>query len=155
MGLMRKGRSRCWIDDHAWWLINVEFQPSGYKKGGIYLNVGLQHLWIVRDHLVFENHERPLGTSTLVPFTDNATFERSMRDVAAAAAETIRRRREGHGEGTDALRKLAAGDDDLNAGIAAALLGNAAEARARLGARVHEAYRRQAAAYVGSPRKSG
>lgn len=44
MGLVRKGRSRTWWDDHGWWLINVEFQPSGFSKGS-YLNVGVSWLW--------------------------------------------------------------------------------------------------------------
>ena len=44
LGLTRKGRSRHWIDDHGWWLVNVEFQPSGFGKGS-YLNVGAQFLW--------------------------------------------------------------------------------------------------------------
>ena len=40
-GLVQIGRSRLWTDDHGWWLINVEFQPSGVSKGS-YLNVGAQ-----------------------------------------------------------------------------------------------------------------
>lgn len=44
MGLVRRGRSRTWWDDHGWWLINVEFQPSGFSKGS-YLNVGICWLW--------------------------------------------------------------------------------------------------------------
>src|SRR4051794_17890349 len=28
VGLRQRGRSQCWSDDHGWWLINVEFQPS-------------------------------------------------------------------------------------------------------------------------------
>lgn len=44
MGLVRKGRSRTWWDDHGWWLVNVEFQPSGFSKGS-YLNVGICWLW--------------------------------------------------------------------------------------------------------------
>jgi hypothetical protein len=27
LGLTQKGRSRVWLDDHAWWLGVVEFQP--------------------------------------------------------------------------------------------------------------------------------
>ena len=44
MGLVRRGRSRTWWDDHGWWLINVEFQPSGFSKGS-YLNEGICWLW--------------------------------------------------------------------------------------------------------------
>ena len=49
--------SRRWTADRGWWLINVEFQPSAYSVGS-YLNVGLQHLWIPRDHRVFEYSSR-------------------------------------------------------------------------------------------------
>ena len=45
MGLVRKGRSRTWWDDHGWWLVTVEFQPSGFAKGS-YLNVGVSWLWV-------------------------------------------------------------------------------------------------------------
>jgi hypothetical protein len=44
LGMIQKGRSRTWLDDHGWWLILVEFQPSGFGKGS-YLNVGISWLW--------------------------------------------------------------------------------------------------------------
>jgi hypothetical protein len=54
VGVQQMSRSPLrWTVDRGWWLINVEFQPSGYLNG-CYLNVGLQHLWIRRDHRVFE-----------------------------------------------------------------------------------------------------
>ena len=28
LGLKRVGRSRTWYDDHGWWAVVVEFQPS-------------------------------------------------------------------------------------------------------------------------------
>ena len=40
LGLYRKGKSRVWYDDHGWWLIQVEFQPSAWFRGS-YLNVGI------------------------------------------------------------------------------------------------------------------
>jgi hypothetical protein len=33
LGLVRRGNSRVWIDDHGWWTIQVEFQPSAWSKG--------------------------------------------------------------------------------------------------------------------------
>jgi hypothetical protein len=58
VGVQPMSRSaRRWTADRGWWLINVEFQPSGYSVGS-YLNVGLQHLWIPRDHRVFEYSSR-------------------------------------------------------------------------------------------------
>ena len=40
LGLYRKGKSRVWYDDHGWWLIQVEFQPSAWSRG-CHLNVGI------------------------------------------------------------------------------------------------------------------
>lgn len=44
LGFRRKGRSRVWYADHAWWLTVVEFQPSAWSKGS-YLNVAAHWLW--------------------------------------------------------------------------------------------------------------
>lgn len=33
LGLVQKGRSRTWLDDHGWFVTGVEFQPSGWSKG--------------------------------------------------------------------------------------------------------------------------
>jgi hypothetical protein len=38
LGLTQRGRSRLWLDDHGWWLIVVEFQPSAWSRGS-HLNV--------------------------------------------------------------------------------------------------------------------
>lgn len=43
-GLFRIGQSRIWLDDNGYYVILVEFQPSGYEKG-TYLNVGICFLW--------------------------------------------------------------------------------------------------------------
>ncbi len=149
LALVRKGRSRCWVDDHGWWLINVEFQPSGYAKGR-YLNVGEQHFWVVRDYLCFEDLERPLGASAFVAFAgDEATFTTALGPAMQAAVAAVERRRTQHGVGVEALRRLAAARDDLNAGIAEALLGDPELARGRLGGRIHEADRDTADGYRG------
>lgn len=148
LGVRRKGRSRTWIDDHGWWLINVEFQPSSWATG-CYLNVGTQHLWVPRGHLCFENHERPLGGSHFVEFTgDEDSFATAMIDVVDAAASAVRRLRDRHGEGLDALRSLASDADDLIAGVAATVLGDRNVAQARLRGQVHPAYAAVALEYL-------
>jgi len=48
---------RHWLGDHRWWLINVEFQASGWSVGS-YVNVGIQYLWTVTDHRSF-GHRNP------------------------------------------------------------------------------------------------
>lgn len=147
LGLVFKGRSRTWIDDHGWWLINVEFQPSSYATG-CYLNVGTQHLWVTRGYLCLDEMERPLGGSTFVTFTgDEDAFVTAMRGVAATAAEAVEERRRRHGEGRDALIALTYGPDDLDAGIAATLLGDADRARVRFNGQIHPAYQAWADEY--------
>lgn len=148
IGLVRKGRSRTWIDDHGWWLLNVEFQPSSHAVG-CYLNIGTQHLWVVRDHLTLEGLERPLGPSSFVTFHGDEAFLHAMGQVVAVAADAIRLRREAHADGVEALTRLAGGDDDLNAGIAAALLGDDVTARSRLAGRIHSTDRALADSYLG------
>lgn len=148
LGLTRKGRSRVWIDDHGWWLINVEFQPSSFRRG-CSLNIGEQHLWLVNDTVVFERVERPIGGATFVAYDGSEeAFAHAMADVARAAADAVVRRRDVHREGVDALVRLAAGRDDLHAGIAAALLGDLERSTVRLNGSVHEAFRAQADRYV-------
>ena len=49
LGLFQKGSSRTWTDDHGWWIVVIEFQPSGFGKGS-YLNVGAMWLWHEKDN---------------------------------------------------------------------------------------------------------
>lgn len=147
LGLVRKGRSRTWIDDHGWWLINVEFQTSSDAKG-CYLNVGTEHLWETRGYLCFDEMERPLGGTTFVTLTgDEDAFAIAMRGVAATAAEAVEERRRRHGDGRDALIALTGGPDDLDAEIAATLLGDADRARVRFNGQIHPAYQTWADEY--------
>ena len=56
-GLFRKGASRIWMDDNGYFIIQVEFQPSGRSQGS-YLNVGISFLWeyskALNESLAFE-----------------------------------------------------------------------------------------------------
>ncbi len=149
LGLRQKGQSRLWYDDHGWWIINVEFQPSSYARG-CYLNLGEQHLFCTDEHFVFEESER-LGPPTFVEFDgDKDRFGREMNHYAELAASTTLARRAAHGVGETALRRLAVRDDDLVGGIANALLGNAQRARERLEGRIHPARKAIADAYLRS-----
>jgi hypothetical protein len=44
LGLIQKGSSRVWFDDHGWWVVMVMFNASGFGKGS-YLVVGSTPLW--------------------------------------------------------------------------------------------------------------
>lgn len=145
LGLQRKGRSRTWIDDHGWWIINVEFQPSGRSLGS-YLNVGEQHLFSTDNYLVFENVRRVPGFTAFTG--DETQFARDMQTLAAMAAEAVTERRTGHGTGRAALERLCESDDDLKAGIAHALLGRDRDAQRCLTRRIHPSWQNFANAYL-------
>jgi hypothetical protein len=90
LGLVRLGKSRVWIDDHGWWTIQVEFQPSAWSKGS-YLNVGINWLLYEGSAGAFN-----VGSRIDVPFietTGNESFERDAHGLALRAkdafAETI------------------------------------------------------------------
>lgn len=51
-GLRQKGYSRTFIYDNNWWIVIVEFQPSGWGRG-TYLNVGCMWLLDERDHFAY------------------------------------------------------------------------------------------------------
>jgi len=90
MGLVQKGRSRIWLDDHCWWQCVVEFQPSSWSRGS-YLNVGCNWLWSVQDYLSFDEGNR---VEEFHPFTGEAEFEAIARSLANRAASEVSRYRE-------------------------------------------------------------
>jgi hypothetical protein len=87
LGLTQVGRSRTWLDDRGWYLINVEFQPSSGAKGS-YLNVGAMWLWHEQDYVSFDYGYR------IAPFepADAAWAERAHRlsDLAAQRVLELR-----------------------------------------------------------------
>lgn len=83
MGLVRKGRSRTWLDDHGWWLIVVEFQPSGFSKAS-YLNVGICWQWsaVPKSYLSFDMGSGVPGAGA--NFESEGAMDRRGRDAGAA-----------------------------------------------------------------------
>lgn len=90
LGLCRRRSSpRLWWLDRGWWLVNVEFQPSSWSVGS-YLNVGLQHLWVVRDHRIFEYGSRvPISGGQFVELVGNESDVRAAADAVAQAARHV------------------------------------------------------------------
>jgi hypothetical protein len=76
LGLKRSGKSRLWYDDHAWWCIIVEFQPSSWSKG-TYLNVGVSWLLFEKAYWTFDVGHREHGFS-------QARGEQQFSDVLSA-----------------------------------------------------------------------
>jgi hypothetical protein len=89
MGLVQKGRSRIWFDDHAWWICVIEFQPSSWSRGS-YLNVGCMWLWHAQDYLSFDEGGRVAPFSE---FRGEARFEILADSLAERAACEVSRYR--------------------------------------------------------------
>jgi hypothetical protein len=86
LGLVRQGKSRVWIDDHGWWTIQVEFQPSAWSKGS-YLNVGIN--WLLYEGSVGAFN---IGSRVDMPFieaTGNESFKQDAHTLALRAKEEV------------------------------------------------------------------
>lgn len=59
-GLVRKGQSRTWYDDHSWYTTVVEFQPHKWKHGAL-LNVGVSFHWYEKNYISFDIGYRETG----------------------------------------------------------------------------------------------
>lgn len=132
LGLVRQGKSRIWIDDHGWWTIQVEFQPSPWSKGS-YLNVGVN--WLLYEGRVGAFN---IGSRIDVPFieaTGSESFEHDAHGLALRAKDEVERLRAQF----STLEKAASyyrdsgrhsAWDDYYYGVVLAIDGNIAGARA-------------------------
>jgi hypothetical protein len=92
LGLVRKGRSRTWLDDHHWWVGVVEFQPSSWRRGS-YLNVGAMWLWHdTDDHPIYFGLGSRIDAAGFAEAAD-ASFEAAAESMAELAATQVRRLR--------------------------------------------------------------
>lgn len=85
LGLVQKGRSRTWLADQDWWMIAVEFQPSGWSQGS-YLNVGSMWLWNVKSYMSFDEGYRVEG---FAPFESVEQFRPIAEHLVRRAAESV------------------------------------------------------------------
>ena len=85
LGLKRDGRSRTWYDDHRWWAIIVEFQPSGHAKG-TYLNVGVSWFLYEKAYWSFDIGYRQDDFSSA---RNAGQFEDEVQRVCALATEKV------------------------------------------------------------------
>ncbi len=83
LGLKQQGKSRTWYDDHGWWSIVVEFQPSSWSRG-TYLNVGVCWHLYEKAHWTFDvgHREQPFSA---------ARDESQFSDVLSRVTEHARR----------------------------------------------------------------
>ena len=53
LGIIRKGQSRMWLDDHEWFTTIIEFQPFSGRQGTC-LNIGVNFHWYLKDYWSFD-----------------------------------------------------------------------------------------------------
>lgn len=93
-GFRQKGQSRLWFADHEWWLIVVEFQPSGWSRG-TYLNVAAKWLWAAFPHWSFDFSFAPGSRiADFQEFKNEEQFKVVTRELANAALLEGRRLRD-------------------------------------------------------------
>lgn len=93
LGFQRKGASRTWFADKGYWLLVVEFQPSGWSKGS-YLNVAAHWLWSsINDRLqVVLSFDYGGRAGGFISFESEAQFlpqAVSLADIAAAESARL------------------------------------------------------------------
>jgi hypothetical protein len=135
LGVVQKGRSRTWVDDHGWWLGVIEFQPSSWSRGS-YLNVGVNWLWDPKDYLSFDfGHRADIpGEGQYIEYEDDEQFSPFARKLATVAAEQVRHYRDVFPTVEAAAATLKRAEPDellraLDAGIALGLAGHEVAAR--------------------------
>lgn len=138
LGFVRKGRSRTWLADHAWWLTIVEFQPSAWSKGS-YLNVAAHWLWSEIGALSFDFGGRIAGHVEYLTDTQFTPAAARLAERAASEAQRLTELFEDLNQATKVLledaqtkdrqRHLHYGWSDYHAGVAAALVTRSDEAR--------------------------
>ena len=84
-GLRQNGNSRTFIYDNNWWIIIVEFQPSGYNRG-TYLNIGSCFLIYERDYFAFEYGYRQ---NDLIKFENEEQFTKECIKLSNFAIEKV------------------------------------------------------------------
>jgi hypothetical protein len=144
IGLIQRGKSRTWIDDHGCWLIVVNFESSAFSKGS-YLAVSADFLWHDRDWLAYAVGGRlrePPGLEMWVDFISEEQFAPEARRLAMRAADEVspyRSRFPTLREWADELGRTAQGHfwREFDAGAAYVLLGQTDEAH-RWPERVYE-----------------
>jgi hypothetical protein len=104
LGVAQLGRSRLWVDDHAWWALVVEFQPSAFAKGS-FLNVGAAWLWYAKDYWSFDVGHR---VEPFEEFESVEQFRPVAQQLAESAARKVAEYREMFGSVTKAAKYLSA-----------------------------------------------
>jgi hypothetical protein len=135
LGLIQKGRSRVWLDDHGWWVCMVDFEPLSWQKG-TRLVVAADFLWHDRNWLAYSVGGRlrdEHNQEVQVEFKDEAQWRRDIQSLAQRAIEEILLYRSHFQSAADWAGELSRPEDSnfwraFDAGLAYALAGNQTEA---------------------------
>jgi hypothetical protein len=137
LGVRQIGSGRHWVNDHGWWIVNVEFQPSGFAKG-TYLNVGAQWLWRPFPSFAFEYGD-PIRVRFMTqkkpqdfaPFESKGQFDVDVRNLARVGAVEIMKLDETFRTVESSLRAWRRGRDHLayHLAVASGLTNRPREAR--------------------------
>lgn len=149
LGLRQIGRSRSWIDDHGWWVIQASFDPSGFGRG-TYLTVGTAFLWCAFPAIPFELDvrsawETPMGRSPsqYIEAQRPDRWERDVRAFAQGAASHVASLRTRPNDVPDFLGRLLEAPDGFwngfHVGVAAGLVGEPSRSRQALAGVAREA----------------
>jgi hypothetical protein len=84
-GLERKGKSRTWQDDQAWFTTVVEFQPFK-DRPGTGLNVGVDFHWYVKDYVSYSIGGR---VKDLIVFINEKQFTAEIERLTQMALEKV------------------------------------------------------------------
>jgi hypothetical protein len=143
MGIVQKGRSRLWYDDHGWWAGLIEFQPSSWSRGS-YLNVGVQWLWDIEwDSLSafmypggggYDTRVTIPGEGQFIQYESDEQFAPLALKIAKAAAKRARYFRDlfpSIDAAANVLAEREGVDWDIEAGVASGLIGDYERAHQR------------------------
>jgi hypothetical protein len=130
LGCKRKGQSRLWHSDQRFWVISVEFEPSGWAKGS-YLKVGVTWLWRKPE---FGGMDLASRIADFAPFKSREQFAPRIKKMADLAARRVLELRSEFRSLRDIHRWMmqhatSDGWPIYNAAITAALVGDIAGAR--------------------------
>jgi hypothetical protein len=88
LGFRQKGRSRVWFADRGFWLLIVEFQPSGFSKGS-YLNIAAMWLWHPRNGWAFNHFQRASRFNAFETIEQFKPKAERLANLAAAEAMAL------------------------------------------------------------------
>ena len=134
VGGRRKGQSRVWLIDHGYWLVQIEFQPSGWSKGS-YLNVGAHWLWRAKPGPIsFDYNDR---VEDFISFESSEQFKPEADRLAARATEEVLKLERIFGSVTETAQVLTdlvmagrTGSSVYHGAVAAGLAGEVLKSRA-------------------------